>query len=150
MDSERRRTSWAQGYFIVVVWMWLVCSVMLLHPSHSTALCQHWYSVSGSGPSSPPALAYKNRSHQQGERESERVCVLFLMSLFWVTREGLSQLLSIDWLESIDQAVSPANWERKRKQVTTVSKKKKIKIEGEMGQRRKEKEEKSNTKSKGE
>lgn len=102
--------------------------------------------MSGSGPSSPPLLYARSEVTSKEERESERVCVLFLMSLFWVTREGLSQLLSIDWLESIDQAVSSASRERKRERVTTESKKTQIEIEREMGQKRKEKGEKATEK----
>ncbi len=76
MDSERRRISRAWGHFIVVVWMWLVCSVMLLHPSHCTALCKHWYSVWQRSIISP-ALVHKDRSHQQGrERKWASVCFI--------------------------------------------------------------------------
>lgn len=128
------------GLNVTSVFCYVVTSFSQYSPLPALILCVWQRSIIS------PALVHKDRSHQQGRERSERVCFLFLMSIFWVTREGLSQLLSIDWLESIDQAVSSASRERKRERVTTESKKTQIEIERERGQKRKEKGEKATEK----
>lgn len=104
------------GLNVTSVFCYVVTSFSLNGPLPALILClaavHHLPRSCTQGPKSP--------ARQRG-KVSE--CVLFLMPLFWVTREGLSQLLSLDWLESIDQAVSSASRDRKRERVTTESKK---------------------------
>lgn len=89
MDSEGRRTSWVQGNFIVVVWMWLVCSVtvccyipLAVRPSASIdtlclAVVHH-----------PPLLLYTRTEVTSNERERKWASMCFIPYVLILGHKG--------------------------------------------------------------